>query len=266
MQIKLLRTSEPKSDGNYLPALQAAERLLLGNTSGSCALLLLFLSDGKPSDQLPSLSRCPPHQQAVISQLLQQPLSCADMTRARHVYLTSDQIQSLASRFGRRLSVHTIGFAGSGEDFSVLKSMSTATHDFGSLGGFQAPSLAAESLSFAIASVTSTLTSTRTEMTELGGTTQRTVRDVRRESRNNMSNDLFVTSDWTYYPGKGCVWRNEWSMSRNRWVAVEPITANAQGNSVSQTLSFKFVPSKLQIHIFPWACSSRKEMFHHSAT
>jgi hypothetical protein len=51
--IDLLRTQEPSFDGNYRPALDLAERLLLKNKEGSCALTLLFLSDGKPSDRVP---------------------------------------------------------------------------------------------------------------------------------------------------------------------------------------------------------------------
>lgn len=141
--------------------MQAAEDLLMSNTTGSCALQLLFLSDGKPSDHI---------------RLPRSTLSKSEATRAQHVGITSERIQALASRFGRRLSVHTIGFAGAGEDFSVLKTMSTCTADFGSLGSFQSPSMTAASLGFAISSITSTLTSTKTELTELGGTSQRTVR------------------------------------------------------------------------------------------
>eukprot|EP00959_Pyramimonas_sp_CCMP1952_P384662 8061716-Pyramimonas_sp.AAC.1 len=51
--IDQLRSAQPSCHGNYLPALDEAETLLLSNTHGSCALLLLFLSDGKPSDKIP---------------------------------------------------------------------------------------------------------------------------------------------------------------------------------------------------------------------
>ena len=50
--VALLRSQEPNFDGNYLRALDTAEQLLVQNASGSCALALLFLSDGRPSDQV----------------------------------------------------------------------------------------------------------------------------------------------------------------------------------------------------------------------
>ena len=42
--IGLLHTEEPKSDGNYLPALKMAEKILRDTTASSCALMLLVLS------------------------------------------------------------------------------------------------------------------------------------------------------------------------------------------------------------------------------
>ena len=51
--LDLLRNQEPYFEGNYMPALDAAEKLLLANEFGACALALFFLSDGKPSDQVP---------------------------------------------------------------------------------------------------------------------------------------------------------------------------------------------------------------------
>jgi hypothetical protein len=49
--MELLRTLRPLGAGNYLPALDLAESVLLHNSSGSCALQLLFLSDGRPSNE-----------------------------------------------------------------------------------------------------------------------------------------------------------------------------------------------------------------------
>ena len=102
--LKLLRTEQPKLPGNYLPAIEAAERLLLYNMSGSCALFLLFLSDGRPSDF---------------------PMSKANFRNGETIIC--DRVARLASKFGRRLTVSTIGFAQRGEDFSVLKSMADIT-------------------------------------------------------------------------------------------------------------------------------------------
>ena len=65
----------PRGPGNYMPALDEAWRLLNINTCGSCALSLLFFSDGKPSDK-------------------------GEFPAA---------MGKIASRFGRRLSVACIG-------------------------------------------------------------------------------------------------------------------------------------------------------------
>ena len=50
--------------------------------------------------------------------------------------------------------------------------------NYGSIGTFQMASLSSESLGRAITSLSSSLTATRVELTELGGNTQRDVRDV----------------------------------------------------------------------------------------
>ena len=48
--ITLLRTTKPSEGGVYLEAINIAEKCLMRNTTGSCALALLFFSDGSPSD------------------------------------------------------------------------------------------------------------------------------------------------------------------------------------------------------------------------
>lgn len=177
--IGFLRTAMPASDGNYIPALNMAETCLLANTHGSCALLLLFLSDGKPSDKaLPGFGD-------------------------RHSYefklkrdaQFSGAIGRLASRFGRRLTVGTIGFGPPDEDFSILRLLASTSTLYNSTGVFQKPELTAHSLRMALSTLSSTLTATKTEMTELGGSSQRIVRDVRREPQS-AGNETCVNDSW----------------------------------------------------------------------
>jgi hypothetical protein len=52
--------ARPSSHGNYIPALEAAERLLNKFSHGGCALNLLFLSDGRPSDARHASPLIPP--------------------------------------------------------------------------------------------------------------------------------------------------------------------------------------------------------------
>ena len=173
--VDLLRTQEPYFAGNYLPALDAAERLLLSNTFGNCILSLLFLSDGRPSDSVPRGS-------------------------GGYTSLMSDRIDSLASRFGRRLSIVTVGFAGPDEDFSVLQNMAKRPSQFDSHGRFFAANLNPEALGAAFSSITTSLNETRSELTAIGTSTQRVVRDVRRCAKDTVGRDLYPNDEnwWTY--------------------------------------------------------------------
>lgn len=168
--IRLLRSSEPMFDGNYLPSLEAAEALLLSSSLGGCALQLLVLSDGRPSDQGVNVAAA-----------------------------ATERICALASRFGRRLSVTTIGFGDPSEPFALLERMADRSSLYGCAGTFSKVSLRPESLGLALSSLAKTLTATRTELTELGGTAQRSVRDVRREPKTTVDDSFFTPTDWLLY-------------------------------------------------------------------
>jgi len=116
--INFLRFSEPGLDGNYIPALNQAKELLERNDYGSCVLSLILFSDGKPSDHV-ALDQ--------VSKDLLKGNNQAQVQRAATFdklgSVSSEIIDSLASTFGRRLSVGTVGIADDGEDFSVLQSM-----------------------------------------------------------------------------------------------------------------------------------------------
>jgi hypothetical protein len=182
--IKLLRKEVPLGPGNYLPTLDAAEQLLLDNTYGSCALLLLFLSDGAPSDEVASQSS--EYREQYLEEKFRNTNRFLNNGLAIQfrASLIKQRMGKLASRFGRRLTVGTIAFGGQDQDFAVLESMAETVRDYNAIGMFQFPDLSAASLGVAISSLTSSLTRTRTELTELkDGTTQaKTVRDVRREA------------------------------------------------------------------------------------
>jgi hypothetical protein len=200
--VGFLRTAMPASDGNYIPAMELAETCLLANTHGSCALLLLFLSDGKPSDK-PLQGFGSPHS-------------------VEHKAMRDEQFSSvagrLAARFGRRLTVGTIGFGPPGEDFSVLRAVASACTLYHSTGIFQKPALTAHSLRMALSSLSSTLTATKTEMTELGGSTQRVVRDVLREPQS-AGNETCVNDSWVTC--RVFFTRVAWSAEKKDWVLLD---------------------------------------------
>lgn len=124
--VELLRTTAPLGAGNYLPALDAAKELLFSNRYGGCALMLTFLSDGRPSDRA---------QKGVGSGSLKVSSYCCK------------RIGTIASRLGSRLTVGAIalGKQDLGE-FSVLNAMLQTAKEYGCNCFFQPPSLCAKDL------------------------------------------------------------------------------------------------------------------------
>jgi hypothetical protein len=164
-------------------------------------LLLLFLSDGKPSDK-PWQGFGSPHSY-------------------EHKAMRDEQFSSvtgrLAARFGRRLTVGTIAFGPPDEDFSVLRAIASASTLYNSTGIFQKPTLNAHSLRMALSTLSTTLTATKTEMTELGGSAQRVVRDVLREPQS-AGNETCVNDSW--YTSSGVDNHVAWSARSNDWVSL----------------------------------------------
>lgn len=125
---------------------------------GSIYLLLFFLSDSKPSDLW--------------------------VDQFNYSKIMGKRIDALPSRFWRRLSVIAVVFAGPYENFPVLRHMADRSAQFDSTGLFCAANLNLAALQAAFSSITSSLNRTRSELTAIGGTNQRAVRDVRRCDKN----------------------------------------------------------------------------------
>ena len=181
----------PSGPGNYLPALERAEALLASNSVGTCALSLVFFSDGKPSDRGPF----------------------------------AEKMGEIASKYRRRLSVCCVGIAqdSDGETFGTLNSMVTEADAFGARSSFHVPSLDTISLSTIVNSMSSLLSSTKTEMTDLAtGETRAVRRDVTSE-RKGTADDLRPTDDWRLYGATAAspvyVRRiSSWSVKKNDFV------------------------------------------------
>ena len=94
------------------PALAAAEKCLMRGTAGNCALLLLFLSNGQPSDH-------------IIGRRAWKGRTCKVKMGIYHSEYTKSHVAAIASRFGRRLTLGTIGFGQPLEEFAVLKAMAS---------------------------------------------------------------------------------------------------------------------------------------------
>lgn len=161
--VALHDAATPEYNGNFLPALDQAEMLLKSQVHGECALSLMFLSDGRPSD----------HTAYVRAG------SCQEVEGQ-----ITGRMRALAETFGEQLTVATLGFAGAEEDFSVLQGMAEAAREGGAQGKFYRPELSSAGLGTAIADSVSSLTSTRLRLTTLaGGSKQpRELRQVEREA------------------------------------------------------------------------------------
>jgi hypothetical protein len=123
----------PHDHGMFRSALNKAEQVLekdLGNTS--CTLVLMFLSDGKPSDYL-----------------------------YEPTYDAAEHMFRIAQKFGGQLTVETMGFAKKGADFSVMEQMAHRANEGGAVGHFTAVDLMGEALSSTVRNISSTMSATR---------------------------------------------------------------------------------------------------------
>jgi hypothetical protein len=145
-------------EGNYLPALEAAEKLLSIDAHDTCALQLVFLSDGEPSDA----------RSGGLAPLFARKLIC-------------ERVAAIATKFSGRLNIATVGFGDSADAFDVLKAMATSATD--APGDTSAQFFYCAKLSHllgnAFTSVASSLTETRTSLLSVvDGSSSRTKREV----------------------------------------------------------------------------------------
>ncbi|KAL7546823.1 hypothetical protein ACHAWF_010154 [Thalassiosira exigua] len=160
------KTVQARGHGMYIPSLGVGELLLNGTNISSCALGLLFLSDGKPSDHVKTKGN------KLDARL--------DATKVEIL----ERVENLSKKFGRRLTFSTIGIGHSDSDnFDTLANMADAAADYGVQASFQLPSRSSEGIGTAFSSLASSITNTQTELTDVSTLRQREVRSVVRESR-----------------------------------------------------------------------------------
>jgi hypothetical protein len=167
-----------RGHGPYLPCFQLVKKLLDRSANAGCALALGFLSDGVPSDA--ALKGSEFSQREGVTKRI------------------AEEVGSLASNYGRRLTFSTIGI-GNPEDFSTLRAMVDAAKDFGAHGLFQVPSMTASGISASFTSIATSLTSTQTEMTDMETSQQHKVRRVNQESRSKALVEISHISTEEFY-------------------------------------------------------------------
>ena len=167
------------SDSNYLPALDAAEKLLAQGNHEDCALSMFFVSDGEPTDAA--------HQGLVPSAALR---------------MMEDRIAKIATRFHYQLNVSFVGFGGSSKDFSSLQSMADAANKATEtpLARFVYCNKLVDSIGAAITSLAESTTLTRTALMSGEKRTQNNTRtDVKPEDSNEW-NRYFIQTHFLYNP------------------------------------------------------------------
>lgn len=135
--------ARPRSHGNYRNSLSVAraiierELFMLAELDPEDlpAYMLVFLSDGKPSDSTTNDEFCR--------------LSC---------------ISSLAQRLGSKLTLCAMGLGAVGSEFTALKLMALEARVSGAQGKFNHAGLSSAELSSVFSSISSAITSTRTEL------------------------------------------------------------------------------------------------------
>jgi hypothetical protein len=138
-----LSTAKPKSHGNYLQSLECAERRIrmeLETLSDLAAddipaFMLVFISDGKPSD-------CQPQHEAM-----------------RH-----NVIARLARRLKSKLTVFGMGIGASDADFDQLRLLADTAERYGAQGRFNHAGLNPASLSTSFSSLATSMTATRNDL------------------------------------------------------------------------------------------------------
>jgi len=244
--LKLLGDGYAKSHGNYLPALDKV--LELFRIDNARKLFLLFLSDGAPSDH--NFLECAHGVQVWQPDLLNAKMhrsgrpslrACGNDSNSKCRQAVKERVQKdclerltkLGDMLGRdRVYVGTIAFGPPGDDYQVLQAMAKRLPQ----GSFQKLGLSVDSLKTAFSSLTSDLTTMRTEM---GGTTPLTLRKNRFQEtsyhRNlreeSLMDDLIdQTSGWDIYR-KDEIKKHKYDMQQRRLVEV-PLTRGAEGVAV----------------------------------
>ncbi len=236
--LQQLEGSDGRSHGNYIPALQAVNALLDQDVGRGVRVMVMFLSDGAPSDHVgascdhgvkvwtgdgtcnrqgrENLGMCYPNtvRQCRADIKLDIRRQCLEL------------IQCMGDKIGRdRVSLHTVAFGPAVEDFAVLQEMATVLPR----SSFQKLGLAAGNLLTAFSSLSSTLTSLRTE----GGAHGLTLRAPRQQETQSsaaasLGNRVVGSAGWHIYTGRNLVSKQMWSESDKTFINV-PLLRGATG-------------------------------------
>lgn len=164
---------------NYLPALESAEEQLRSRDTPSCALSLLFISDGSPTD-------------ARASGLT------SDGARQRIVA----KVKDISDEFGARLCMTFVGFGNHSGDFQVMQDMAKAVSESGSKAEFIYCQNTSFSLGQAMSSLISSTLVTRTNLMNGALTTRTFVQENKNDTGHEEWKLYQIIDHWVYDPSQ----------------------------------------------------------------
>ena len=228
-RLKNLGKGRARNDGNYLPALDKAIEIMRADAPNRASMLLCFLSDGAPSDHSEQL--CPHgvrvwqrREDGAIDAKSGKPKfqDCVTGWPCRTAMIRENhskalrKIRTLGDLFGReRVVVSTVAFGPPKEDFRLLQEMAEVLPR----GSFQKLGLNAEGLRTAFSSLSSSMSTLRTE----GGSLAHTRRDktVNKAQRVDTSSDLVHGFDgWWIYHGEDVASKSKYDQLRKELAQV----------------------------------------------
>jgi len=163
-----IKKRQPRSHGNYVPALDKALEVMTADAPNRASLLLLLFSDGAPSDH--SSMKCEhgipifelDRREDPLMQHKTRGSAWACRQRMHDVVKKNclDRIKKIGQVFGReKIIFRTLAFGPPKEDFSMLGEMANALPR----GEFQKLGLNVDGLKTAFSSLSSSMTELRTE-------------------------------------------------------------------------------------------------------
>ena len=207
-----MSNARPKSHGNYLQSLELAERRirreldLLNDLDSDDipAFMLLFLSDGKPSDCL---------------------LKDEDMRK--------NVIVRLAQKLKTKLTVYGMGIGAVGSDFDQLRSLADIAERHGAQGRFIHAGLNPASLSASFSTLATSMTSTRNDLRSVVDGEQSKTEKNYTMKRKKLEHDIDapfrretrLVSRHVYDPN---------SSSSNLWPRVDFFNSNCAGFDIEK--------------------------------
>jgi hypothetical protein len=229
------KNSYAKNHGNYLPALEELQQLMIEDAVRDVQLMVVFLSDGSPSDH--SHMACK-HGVNVWQEDGSRPApgvgtggtggrsgrkafyECSQAVACRRAVCESvhlkcvQAVQEMGDWFGRdRLRLFTVAFGAPSEDYRVLEAMAKVLPR----SSFQKLGLTEASLQSAMTTLSSTLTSLRTETNPGGRSRARTLCCQEKADLDHLSpDDLYPLS-------YDIIAKWEFDTSLSNWVQVQSI-------------------------------------------